>query len=90
MKFSIVRYKEVEQARVEYPVRIVSPPQASICCVERNRTQVGRTETDAGDNYCYKRCRVCGHTVRFFFSPRYKSSAFEVRVFEERCGQTLH
>lgn len=90
MKLSIVRYTEREQARVEYPVRIVSPPQASTCCTEMNRSRIGHPESDEGQSYFYKRCRVCGHTVRFFFSPRHKSTAYEIGVFRRRGGQTIH
>lgn len=90
MKLSIVHYTEREQARVEYPLRIVSPPRPSSCCIERNRTQIGQTENDEGESYFYKRCSVCGHTVRFFFSPRFKPTSFEVRAFERRRGQTIH
>lgn len=90
MKLSIVQYSEQEKARVDYPFRIVSPPRPSICCVEGNRTQIGQPESEEGESYIYKRCRVCGHTVRFFFCPRYKSTALEVRAFRRRAGQTIH
>ena len=90
MKLSIVQYSEREEARVEYPIRIVSPPQPSTCCTEGNRMQIGKPESEEGESYFYKRCRVCGHTVRFFFSPRYKSTAFEVQAFRRRAGQTIH
>ena len=87
---SIVRYTDREQAREEYPFRIISPPVPSGCCVEKNRICVGGLQVDQGDTYVYKRCRVCGHTVRFFFSPRHKSTSFETRALAERQGHTIH
>ena len=87
---SIVEYTDREEPTAEYPERIVSPPSASTCCVEANRERVGGVEAEEGETYFYKRCRVCGHTVRFFFTPRYKSTSLEARILEDRQSATLH
>lgn len=87
---SIVQYTVSEKARDEYPHRIVSPPQPSPCCVESNRERVGGVEVEDGEAYFYKRCRCCGHTVRFFFPLRYKSTNYEQIVLLTRAGETLH
>ncbi len=89
-RHSIVHYTDREQAREEYPFRIVSPLTPAGCCVAQNRIRIGRVEAEQGDSYFYKRCRVCGHTVRFFFSPRHKSSSFERMALSERSGHTIH
>ena len=89
-RHSIVHYTDRELAREEYPSRIVSPLAPANCCVEQNRIRIGRVEAEQGDSYFYKRCRVCGHTVRFFFSPRHKSTSYEIRALIERPGHTIH
>jgi hypothetical protein len=87
---SIVLYTDRDRPLEEYPRRIISPARPSSCCVEENRERIGGVEQEAGEAYFYKRCRVCGHTVRFFFAPRYKSTAFEAQALRQRGGQTLH
>jgi hypothetical protein len=87
---SIVEYTDRKTALTEYPERIVSPPSPSACCLEVNREQVGEVEVQDGETYFYKRCRVCGHTVKFFFTPRYKSTLFEVLAYLSRRRATLH
>lgn len=68
---SIVEYDERKAARNSYPKQIVSPPQPSQCC-SSNMEQIGEVEEDGNWLYVYKRCGVCGYTVRHFLmlSPR--------------------
>lgn len=68
---SIVEYDERKSAINAYPERIVSPPQPNDCCPS-GMEQVGDVEEDGNWLYVYKRCRVCGYTVRHFLmmSPR--------------------
>jgi len=68
---SIVEYDEQKAAINAYPEKIVSPPHPSTCCVS-GMEQVGQIEEDGKWLYNYKRCRMCGYTVRQFLmlSPR--------------------
>ncbi|MEK6661300.1 MAG: hypothetical protein AABY63_05390 [candidate division NC10 bacterium] len=68
---SIVEYDERKSAINAYPGRIVSPPQPNDCCPS-GMEQVGDVEEDGNWLYVYKRCRVCGYTVRHFLmmSPK--------------------
>lgn len=67
----IVEYDEQKQAINAYPERIISPPQPGDCCAA-GMEQVGNVEEDGSWLYVYKRCRVCGYTVRHFLmmSPK--------------------
>ena len=87
---SIVEYTDTKAARIQYPRRIVSPRAPSPCCVEENRERIGGVEVEDGETFYYKRCRVCGHTVRFFFTPRTKATRLETEVMRERAHATLH
>ena len=87
---SIVEYTDRKAARIQYPRRIVSPLTSSACCVEGNRQRVGGTEVEEGETFFYKRCRVCGHTVRFFFRPRTQATRLEIEIMRERASATLH
>lgn len=87
---SIVEYTDREAARIQYPRRIVSPLASSPCCVEENRKRVGGVQVEDGETFYYKRCRVCGHTVRFFFRPRAKATRLEIEIMRERARATLH
>jgi len=68
---SIVEYNGRKQTANDYPDRIVSPPNPSGCCFA-NMKQVGGVEEDGNWLYIYKRCGICGYTVRHFLmmSPR--------------------
>ncbi|OGP85985.1 MAG: hypothetical protein A2Y95_11210 [Deltaproteobacteria bacterium RBG_13_65_10] len=87
---SIVEYTDRKAAIAEYPQKIISPRAPSTCCVEGNRERVGEVQDEDGETYFYKRCRVCGHTVKFFFTPRHKSTFFEIWVYLSRKKATLH
>ena len=62
---SIVEYDERKAAVSGYPERIISPPNPSECCFS-GMEQIGNVEEDGNWLYAYKRCRVCGYTVRHF------------------------
>ena len=62
---SIVEYSERKAAVNAYPERIISPPNPSECCFS-GMEQIGKLEADGNWLYVYKRCRVCGYTVRHF------------------------
>lgn len=62
---TIVEYSAEEQPHSAYPDRIVSPPLPARCCVAKME-RVGKIEWEDGFPYYYRRCRVCGYTVRHF------------------------
>lgn len=62
---TIVEYSAEEQPYSAYPERIVFPPLPARCCVARME-RVGKIEWEDGFPYYYRRCRVCGYTVRHF------------------------
>ena len=65
---NIVEYRTDLPPCNEYPRRIVSPLTPSPCC-QANMTRVGHSEFDATWRFYYKRCSVCGYTVRCFYAP---------------------
>ncbi len=65
---NIVEYRSDMPPSNEYPRRIVSPLTPSACC-QANMTRVGHNEIDATWRFYYKRCSVCGYTVRCFYAP---------------------
>jgi hypothetical protein len=64
----IVEYRSDEAPCNEYPRRIVSPLTPSACCLTK-MTRVGQSAIDAAWRFYYKRCSVCGYTVRCFYAP---------------------
>ncbi len=61
---TIVRYDPDTKPKDRYPREIVSPPSPSACCLEEMK-RTGKMEREEGGwPYFYKRCRVCGYTVR--------------------------
>lgn len=64
----IVEYRSDQAPRNEYPRRIVSPVTPSACCLTQ-MTRVGPSAIDAAWRFYYKRCSVCGYTVRCFYAP---------------------
>ncbi len=75
---SIVEYTDSKPPLLNYPHRIVSPSKSSNCCRD-NMVRVGEDVTChvnplpfrhfARDIvYCYKRCVVCGYTVKLIVS----------------------
>jgi hypothetical protein len=65
---SIIEYRSDESPRNDYPRRIVSPVNPSACCLA-NMAQTGHGAIDAQWRFYYKRCGVCGYTVRCFYAP---------------------
>jgi len=65
---SIIEYRNDQSAINDYPRRIVSPTRPSVCCM-RGMEQIGRPAFDAAWRFYYKRCAVCGYTVRCFYAP---------------------
>ena len=62
---TIVHYTTAEAPFNGYPRRIVSPPLAGACCLDEMEA-VGSIHWDDAFPYIYRRCPVCGHTVRHF------------------------
>ncbi len=65
---SIIEYRNDQAAMNDYPRRIVSPTRPSPCCMLKME-RVGRPAFDAAWRFYYKRCSVCGYTVRCFYAP---------------------
>jgi hypothetical protein len=65
---TIIEYRTDESPHNDYPRRIVSPPAPSACCLGQ-MAQVGPGGIDARWRFYYKRCSVCGYTVRCFYAP---------------------
>lgn len=63
---TIVRYDAQGKPINRYPREIVSPPSPSDCC-SRQMKRTGRMQRgEGGWPFFYKRCQVCGYTVREF------------------------
>ncbi len=63
---SIVEYTSSKKPLNGYPKRIISPFRPSNCCAA-HMVQVGQMEEDErGFPYWYRRCQVCGFTLRYF------------------------
>jgi hypothetical protein len=60
---TIIEYTNTKPPASEYPRRIVSPSQSSLCCTDHS-TLVGEPETNCRFRYQYQRCVVCGFAVR--------------------------
>ena len=65
---NIIEYRDDRDPANDYPRRIVSPTTPSPCCAERME-RIGRPGIDAKWRFYYKRCSVCGYTVRCFYAP---------------------
>ena len=65
---SIIEYRNDQLATNDYPRRIVSPMTPSACCMQ-HMERIGRPAVDAAWRFYYKRCAVCGYTVRCFYAP---------------------
>lgn len=65
---SIIEYRNDQPATNDYPRRIVSPTTPSACCMD-NMERIGRSAFDANWRFFYKRCTICGYTVRCFYAP---------------------
>jgi hypothetical protein len=77
---NIVRYTDEEEPRNDYPRRIVSPTRPRQCCTDDNRELIGSVRQIDGFKFCYKRCRVCGHAVRYFY-PAIKTNDEAVKEY---------
>lgn len=64
---TIVEYNDKRPPLNMYPKRIVSPVQAKACCA-RKMEQIGGIEREGERSYFYRRCKMCGYTVRHFLS----------------------
>jgi len=60
---TIVEYTERKQPKNSYPERMVSPTSASACCQD-GMEALGIPGSEGGWIFEYRRCRVCGFTVR--------------------------
>ncbi len=65
---NIIEYRNDVPPANDYPQRIVSPTAASACCTD-HMERIGRHAIDARWRYYYKRCTVCGYSVRHFYAP---------------------
>ena len=65
---NIIVYRDDQAPANDYPRRIVSPTAASACCMD-HMVRVGRAAFDANWRFFYKRCAMCGYTVRCFYAP---------------------
>lgn len=65
---NIIEFRDDIPPVNEYPRRIVSPTVPSGCCTD-HMERIGRHEIDANWRFYYKRCAVCGYSVRCFYAP---------------------
>ena len=61
---NIIEYTRERAPQNGYPDRIISPPQSSSCCFSAMDV-MGPPLQEGRFLFEYKRCRVCGFTVRF-------------------------
>ena len=61
---SIIQYTRERAPENAYPNCIISPPQSSSCCFSA-MDSMGDPLQEGRFLFQYKRCRVCGFTVRF-------------------------
>ena len=65
---NIIEYRDNRTPANDYPRRIVSPSAPSACCTD-HMERIGRPAFDGNWRFFYKRCTVCGYTVRCFYAP---------------------
>jgi hypothetical protein len=65
---NIIEFRDDIESVNEYPRRIVSPSVPSACCTD-HMERIGHAEIDANWRFYYKRCTVCGYSVRCFYAP---------------------
>jgi hypothetical protein len=65
---NIIEFRDDIEPVNDYPRRIVSPTVPSRCCTDRMQ-RIGHAEIDANWRFYYKRCSVCGYSVRCFYAP---------------------
>jgi len=66
---TIVEYTDRTPPRNDYPVRIVSPLLPAPCCASA-MAEIGDPQTDGLLLFQYRRCPVCGFTVRKILAKR--------------------
>ncbi len=65
---TIVQYDGKRRPINRYPKTIISPPSPSRCCLTEMR-RIGEVQVGEEDlSFFYKRCSICGYTVREFLS----------------------
>ena len=63
---TIVEYTSRKEPLNAYSKRIVSPSRQRKCCAD-HMVQVGEVQEDERDfPFYYRRCQVCGFTLRYF------------------------
>lgn len=63
---TIIEYTSSKKPLNTYPKRIVSPSRPGKCCAD-HMVQVGEVQEDERDfPFYYRRCEVCGFTLRHF------------------------
>ena len=77
---NIIRYRDDEKPRNDYPKVIISPALPKSCCSDENRDVVGNIREIDGFKFCYKICKTCGHAVRYFY-PAVKTNDKAVREY---------
>lgn len=82
---TIVEYTDEKRPVNTYPKRIVSPTKAGACCPQ-HMEQIGGIEQEEKRSYFYRRCRVCGFTVRHFLPGSLPETGGR---WEEELGQIL-
>jgi hypothetical protein len=87
---SIIVYTKDQKPRNDYPKRIVSPPFPAACCKDANRERIGKVHEELGRNYYYKRCRVCGHTVKYYFNLQSDLDSPKFRKYYEWKKSVFH
>ena len=65
---NIIVYRSDVPPRNAYPRAIVSPPTPAACCLTA-MARLGPGGIDGRWRFYYKRCAVCGYTVRCFYAP---------------------
>ncbi len=65
---NIIEYRDDQPPSNDYPRRIISPTKPSQCCTA-SMEEVGQHAKDASWRFFYKRCAVCGYTVRHIYAP---------------------
>jgi hypothetical protein len=65
---NIIAYRSDVPSRNDYPRAIISPPTPAACC-RTAMARVGPGGIDGRWRFYYKRCAVCGYTVRCFYAP---------------------
>ena len=65
---SIIEFRDDIPPVNDNPRRIVSPTVPSACCTG-HMDRLGHSEFDANWRFYYKRCTVCGYSVRCFYAP---------------------